>query len=456
MTLDPNIFRAYDVRGIVGTQITEHTARLLGYGFARSLPEHSDVLVGCDARDSSKALLKALIDGLRAGGSDVIDLGLVPTPLVHYAGEHLAVPHRAVVTASHNPKGYNGFKLFRDGRPLAGEQLQTLAATLSSNNELDDLHGDYREHDIKPMYLMELSAHVQCAKPLKIALECFNGASAVIAGTLFKQQGCEVITLHGEASGDFPFTSPDPSQQHNLTDLKHSVVEAQCDLGFAFDGDGDRISAVDELGEVIFADELFAALAVQTLQHQPLQTFVYDVKSSVQLAQLIQQHHGRAIACASGHTHLRKAMSEHKALMGGEYSGHIFLKDRWYGYDDAHYVALRLLSLLSTCDDSASQCLRPFTKSFQSPEYLIPMAENAAPKFMRRFLAETDWPEGNSIRIDGLRQEFEDGWLLIRASNTTPSLSIRFEAHTQERLQQLQSQLRTAIMHIDSTIDLPF
>lgn len=235
------------------------------------------------------------------------------------------------------------------------------------------------------------------------------------------------------------------------------MVEQGCDAGFAFDGDGDRVVAVDEQGEIIYADELIAALAISILKHAPLQAFVYDIKCSYQLPRLIEQHHGRAIACASGHTHLRAAMREHKAIMGGEYSGHVFIKDAWYGFDDGHYVALRLLNLLQNTEQPASVVLRPFQRSYASGEYLLPFEDEASPdRFMQRFLSKRYWDDGKRILIDGLRQEFDDGWLLIRRSNTTPSLSIRFEADSAARLAELQQQLRAAIIDTDPTLNVPF
>ncbi|WP_058616158.1 phosphomannomutase/phosphoglucomutase [Tepidimonas taiwanensis] len=433
-------FKAYDIRGVVPDVIDEAFARALGRAFgARALAAGETVVaVGRDGRLSSPALAAALIDGLADAGVDVLDIGMVTTPMLYYA----AATHcrsGIQVTGSHNPKHHNGFKMVLGGRAIYGDEIQALRAAMEAGVAPAAVRGTVRSLDIKPEYIARIVGDVRLARPLKLVIDCGNGVTGASAPELFRALGCEVTVLYGEVDGEFPNHHPDPSKPENLRDLIDALRRTGADLGFAFDGDGDRLGVVTPSGQNIFPDRQMMLFAADLLARVPGGTIVFDVKCSQRLPQAIRAAGGVPLMHRTGHSLIKAKMREVGAPLGGEMSGHIFFQERWYGFDDGSYAGARLLEILSRHPDPGA-VLDALPTSHATPELNVACAEGEPHRVVAELqrIAHFDAP-AQVCTVDGLRVDWPDGFGLIRASNTTPVLVLRFEGQTPEALQRIQA-----------------
>ncbi|KTD17413.1 phosphomannomutase/phosphoglucomutase [Legionella jordanis] len=455
--VERSVFRAYDIRGLVGKQLDEDAFYSIGLAIGYRLNElqRDKIYVARDGRLSSEQLAKALQQGLLESGITVLDLGTVATPIMYYATHSQEVDSGLIVTGSHNPSDYNGIKIVLAGKTLVQQDIEKLHETLANRKRLKG-QGQYLQMDIIDDYCQRVLKDIQLSRPLKVVVDCGNGVAGPVIPKVIAAMGCEVIPLYCDVDGRFPNHHPDPSVEENLQDLKETVLATQADLGLAFDGDADRLGVVTDKGETIWPDRLLMLYATHVLQHNAGGTIVYDVKCSSHLAEVIKRSGGIARMCPTGHSIVKAVMKQEQAALAGEMSGHLFFKDRWYGFDDALYSACRLLEILSLSSQTVSQQFSKIPNSINTPEIKIPIAEDIKFSFMERFCAEALFPEAELITIDGLRVEFANGWGLLRASNTTPCLVARFEARDQQSLEQIQELFRAQLQRLDSSLSLSF
>jgi phosphomannomutase/phosphoglucomutase len=453
----PSIFRAYDIRGLVGETLTEEVVTTLGQGIGSEVFERGfqSVVVARDARVSSDSLQSALIQGLMASGRDVIDLGLVPTPLLNYAVHELNIECGVMVTGSHNPPQYNGLKLVFGGESPSSESIQELRRRIDARQLLQG-EGSFDSRDIIEDYIERIVSDIRLGQPLKVVVDCGNAAGAVVAPELYRQLGCEVVELYCNVDGNFPNHHPDPGDPKNMESLQKAVVEHQAALGLAFDGDGDRLGVVDSSGRLIWPDRLLMYLAMDVLTREPGGDIIYDVKCSRHLANVILSNGGRPLMWKTGHSNLRSKLKEAHALLAGEFSGHIMFSERWYGFDDGLYAGARLLEILSLDYRTSAEVFAELPDAISTPEIALCLQEGEAQKLMKAIEQQPDLPGARLVKIDGLRAEFEQGWGLVRASNTTPALLFRFEADTQEGLEQVQSIFRDLLTKVAPDLKAPF
>jgi phosphomannomutase/phosphoglucomutase len=455
--ISPGIFRAYDIRGIVGQGLDTHSVRLIGQAVGSEALEagQKTLITGADARLSSPELSEALQAGILASGCNVIDLGIVPTPLLYFATHTLSSQSGAMLTGSHNPRDYNGVKIVLNQRPLADNQITGLYERIVGN-ELLKGKGKRTTHDIVPAYLARVTGDLRLQKRFRVAIDCGNGVTGLMAPQLFEQLGCEVLRLYCEPDGAFPNHHPDPTCAANLRDLQTLVYEKGADIGIGFDGDGDRLGIVTGDGNIVDADHMLLAFAMDILPDNPGARVVYDVKSSHHLARVISALEGSGVMCKSGHSFVKHKLQETDALLGGEFSAHIFFKHRWYGFDDGMYAAARFLELMDKYDASAQDLLERMPDSFSTPELFLPVAEQDKFALMARLVEELHFDTGNLNYLDGIRADFAHGWGLVRASNTTPNLVLRFEADSPEDLASIQTDFRSRLAAILPDAKLPF
>nr|WP_297357658.1 phosphomannomutase/phosphoglucomutase [uncultured Caldimonas sp.] len=449
MKVAASIFKAYDVRGIVGQTLDESVAEHLGRAFgteARALGE-TTVAVGRDGRLSGPAMAAALIKGLRSTGVDVIELGAVTTPMTYYVA---ATRCRSgiQVTGSHNPKDYNGFKMVLAGRAIYGDEIQGLRRRIEEEDYVSGA-GGLTQLDVLKEYSDRITGDAKLARKMKIVVDSGNGIPGASAPGILRALGCEVIELYSEVDGDFPNHHPDPSKLENLADLIRTVKESGAELGLAFDGDGDRLGVVTRDGNVIYPDRQLMLFAQDILSRNPGASVIYDVKCTQRLAPAIREAGGVPVMWKTGHSLVKAKLKEIDAPIAGEMSGHIFFKERWYGFDDATYTAARLLEILSRHDDP-SAVLDGLPTSFSTPELNVPCAEGEHHQVieqLRQRIANGARFEGarEIVTIDGIRAEYEDGFGLVRASNTTPVLVLRFEGHTQQALERIELEFMAAL-----------
>jgi len=455
--LDPAIFRAYDIRGIAGTQLNEHSIELIGKSLASIALEAGEttVLFGCDARLSSPGLRAPLLRGVLSTGLNVVDLGTIPTPLLYFAAHTSPWASGLMLTASHNPADYNGIKIIRQRTCLTPEQIQTIYAR-ALRGEFAQGSGTLQENDMVPEYIAKLQNDIQIKRPLKIVVDCANAVPGLIAPSLFKALGCEVTAMYCDIDGHFPNHHPDPTVAANLCDLIEQVKATKADLGVALDGDGDRVVVVTNQGSIIDTDRLLMLFINDILPRYDHPSVVFDVKCSTLLKQLIQERGGKPIMSRSGHSFMKQCMQESNAVVGAEFSAHVFIKDRWFGYDDGLYVAARFMELLSSQPDSAETLLLSLPSSIVTPELRIEVSDERKFALMERIKSLARFPQGSISLLDGIRVDFEDGWGLIRASNTTPALLLRFEAQSRQSLQLIQKRFRELLMEVDHQLVLNF
>ena len=457
--MQKSIFREYDIRGVVDRDLTPDVVRAIGQAVGSLAAERGEtsVAVGRDGRLSSPALGEALKAGIRAAGLDVIDLGAVSTPVLYYATHTLAETRAGVmVTGSHNPPQYNGLKIVIDRIALHGEVIRDLRRRIETG-DLRHGAGHERFADIRMDYIRRISDTLRLPKPLKVVVDCGNAIAAKTAPILLRALGGEVVELYCEVDGRFPNHHPDPSIPENLADLQAAVRAHQADIGLAFDGDADRLGVVTDAGEIIWPDRVLMPLAEEVLTHHPGAAIVYDIKCSGHLTRLIERLGGQPILWKTGHSLIKAKMRETGALLGGEMTGHFVHADDWFGFDDAFYAAARLLRLLARRGGSSAEFFAAWPAGLSTPELRLDMAEGAPFAFMERLAAQADFgPEARVITLDGLRVEFPQGWGLVRASNTTPSLVLRFEADDPAALAEIQDRFRRPLLALQPDLALPF
>ena len=457
MNLPSEIFKAYDIRGVVGRTLTPPIVRVIGQALASLAAERGrdTIVVGRDGRLSGPELVAALADGIRAGGIDVIDIGMVVTPMTYFATHHLRTGCSVMVTGSHNPPDYNGLKMVIDATTLSGEDIQALRARIE-RGDLRAGTGRLRSEDVTPAYFERITGDVRLARPMRIAIDCGNGVAGAFAPTLYRRIGCEVVELFCDVDGRFPNHHPDPSQPKNLEDLKRRLADGDCELGLAFDGDGDRLGVVTPAGHVIFADRQLMLFAADVLGRAPGATIIYDVKSTRNLKPWILRHGGVPLLWKTGHSLIKAKMKESGAALAGEMSGHTFFGERWYGFDDGLYAGARLLEILSREANPAS-VLDALPDALSTPELNIACAEGEQHALIAKLQASAQFPGATDvIRIDGLRVEYADGFGLARASNTTPVIVLRFEAEDAAALARIQNEFRRVLTAAKPGVALPF
>ena len=457
MMLPPEIFKAYDIRGVVGKTLTPAIVRAVGQALGSLAQEQGrdTLVVGRDGRLSGPELAAAVADGIRASGADVIDAGMVATPMTYFAAHHLGTQSSVMVTGSHNPPDYNGLKMVVAGNTLSGEDIQAIRARIEAGR-LKAGAGTYRTADITPAYFDRIVGDVRLARPMTIAVDCGNGVAGAFAPTLFRRLGCEVTEMFCEVDGTFPNHHPDPSKPENLQDLIALLARGRHDLGLAFDGDGDRLGVVTREGHVIYPDRQLMLFAADVLGREPGATVIYDVKSTRNLKPWILRHGGVPLLWKTGHSLIKGKMKEVGAALAGEMSGHTFFKERWYGFDDGLYAGARLLEILSR-HDNPSAVLDALPDAVSTPELNVACAEGEHHALVAKLGATAEFPGATDvIRIDGLRVEYPDGFGLARGSNTTPVIVLRFEADNVPALERIKAEFRRVLVAAKPGIALPF
>lgn len=456
-TIDPSIFRAYDIRGVVDETLTVEGVRAIGKAIGTLALDHGEknVVIGRDGRLSGPRLSSALAEGILSSGCDVIDLGLVPTPLLYYATHILETSSGVMLTGSHNPANYNGLKIVLNGKTASEAVLQDIYRR-AAGGLCREGRGELCHLDVIQRYTRYVSKTVKLKKPLKVVVDCGNSVPGVVVPALYRALGCEVHELFCEVDGRFPNHHPDPSQATNLQDLIKKVRACDADVGLAFDGDGDRLGVVTRKGEVIWPDRQLMLFAKSILAKHPGAKIIYDVKCTNHLAKVIEGCGGEPIMWKTGHSLIKAKLAETQALLAGEMSGHIFLKDRWYGFDDAIYAGARLLEILSFEDQDIDTLFEALPNSVNTPELKIFVSDAEKFKLMDKLIASANFAAAQIMTIDGLRVNFADGWGLVRPSNTTPCLVLRFEAESEKVLEKIQAVFRQFLLAASPDLVLPF
>lgn len=452
-----HIFRAYDIRGNARTELTEELMGLIGgaIGTIAGEMEEQALLVGCDGRSTSPALKSALIRALMESGRDVIDIGLVPTPVLYFATQHLSCRSGVMITGSHNHKDDNGLKIVLNQQTIFAGGIDKIRDRAISG-DFSRGNGRMIKEEVVPAYMDEVLHDIAIAVPLKIVIDAGNGATSDIAPDLFTELGCEVIPMYCVVDGNFPNHPPDTSDETNLRALVEAVQREKADFGVAFDGDGDRLAIVTSSGRIVRSDVLLMIFAQDVVSRNPGADVVFDVKCSRNLTQLITKHGGRPVLWKTGHAFMKEKMAETGALLGGEFSGHMFFGERWFGFDDGMYAAGRLAEIMSTQGDSLDDIIDGFPKTVNTPEILIPVAEQDKAPLMNKIIRNTDFSSGKVNTMDGIRVDFAEGWGLVRASNTNSVLTARFEAESEAALEMIMSEFREQIALVDSSLELNF
>ncbi|HEY5972981.1 MAG TPA: phosphomannomutase/phosphoglucomutase [Pseudoxanthomonas sp.] len=457
--VDPGIFRAYDIRGVVGTTLSVEVAERIGQAIGSAMEEQGlfDIVVGRDGRLSGPELSTGLIEGLRKAGRNVIDIGLAPTPVAYFAAYHLRTGSSVAVTGSHNPPDYNGFKIVIGGQTLSGDAITDLYTRISEQR----LHqatapGMLQQRDVAADYVQRIADDVQLDRPLKVVVDAGNGVAGEIVQPLLEAIGAEVIPLYCEVDGTFPNHHPDPSEPHNLEDLIQTVKRFDADLGLAFDGDADRLGVVTKEGEIIFPDRLLMLFAADVLERNPGALVIYDVKCTGKLQGWILRHGGTPLMWQTGHSLIKAKMRETGAELAGEMSGHFFFKERWYGFDDGLYSAARLLEILAAREETPSEVLSALPNAISTPEIKVPVGTGSPHEIVARFVETAQFEGARLATIDGLRADWDDGWGLVRASNTTPILVLRFEADTKEALARIKDAFRAHLAKVAPQLTATF
>ncbi len=456
--IDSSIFRAYDIRGIVGEALTEEGVRQIGQAIGSESQARGvrTIVVGRDGRLSGPALQQALMDGLKASGMEVMDIGMAPTPVIYFAAVHLDAGSCVAVTGSHNPPNYNGLKVVAAGETLSADAIQGLKRRIDEG-DLVSGEGSVRGVEVVDQYRQRIVGDITMAKPLKLVVDCGNGVAGNTAPELLKALGCEITELYCDVDGNFPNHHPDPSKPANVAELRERVVAEGADLGLAFDGDGDRLGVIDSSGNLIFPDRQMMLYAQDILSRNPGGEVVYDVKCTRNLPVIIEQAGGKPTMWKTGHSFIKqKLKSSENALLAGEMSGHIFFKERWYGFDDALYTAARLLEIVAGDGRPTAEIFGELPDTVNTPELNVQFAEGAHYAFMEKLKAQARFDGAEVTLIDGVRADYPHGWGLVRPSNTTPVLVLRFEADSEGALAQVQEAFRTELLNVQPDLELPF
>ena len=455
MKVNSQVFRAYDIRGVVGTELSDELIEKLGKAIGTKLQRNNlnSLNICRDGRLSGPHISKLFIKGVLSTGCDIYNLNLGPTPLLYYSTFKSSIRNGVMITGSHNPKDYNGFKIVFDQKPLSGESIIELKDLIESE---DFISGKGKE--IKtPMledYKKEIKAKIKLKKNLKVVLDCGNGAGGSVAPTLFKDLGIELIELYSDIDGNFPNHHPDPGNPINLKDLINKVSEINADLGIALDGDADRLGVVDNLGRIIYPDQYMSILADHVLKGNPGRKVIYDVKCSSKLKESIIESKGIPVMARTGHSFIKDEIFNQSAILGGEMSGHIFFNDDWYGFDDGIYSALRLIEIISESKNSSSEFFNKIPQLFNTPEINLSTTDDKKFEIIERLKKEFEFNGFEKVLIDGIRLENDTSWGLARASNTTPSLVFRFEGETEEALQKIIEVFQNALFAIDDKLEI--
>ena len=457
--LAQEIFRAYDIRGIVGDNFNDNTVYVVGraLGALATKKNQTSLYLGYDARPSSPGFKEAMTAGLIDSGIDVIDIGIVPSPVLYYA-THVGETHSGVmITGSHNPSDYNGIKMVMDGCTLSSGAIEQLYQTILQQDFVSG-DGSVKQDDMIDRYIDDIAARIHLKKTLKIVVDCGNGVAALTAAKLYRKIGAEVVEIFGALDGTFPNHHPDPSIPENLQDLIQAIQEHQADCGLAFDGDADRVGLVTETGEIIWPDRMMMLLAQDVLMRHPSAPIVFDIKCSHLLAEVIKQHGGQPIMAKTGHSLIKSEMKKYQAPLAGELSGHIFYQDGWYGFDDGVYVGARLLQIIANASEPVSQLFANYPLWKQTPELKVHCKEDnkfhLVDNLIEHFKKSNE--DGEIVTIDGLRINYHDGWFLVRASNTTPCLTVRFEGKTWDHLKNMAKEVKQSLLVLDETLTIEF
>jgi len=452
--IEESIFREYDIRGIVPEQINEFSIKAIASAIARKCSDErvNELALGRDGRLSGEKILKLLSKELQSLGINIVNVGEVTSPLLYFAAKKLNSKSGVMITGSHNPKNYNGFKIVINDMPVSGIEMLNLT---SKKLNPKDIGFEIMKEDLMDEYIEEVVSQAsKNSKKIKVVVDCGNGSAGEIAPKLMRALGHEVVELFCEIDGNFPNHHPDPGKVENLQDLIEIVKKEEADLGIAFDGDGDRLGVVSNLGEIIYPDQLMMIFSRAVLKNSIRKEIVFDVKCTNLLAEIITEAGGIPIMSPTGHFHIKNTLKKTSAPLAGEMSGHIFFNDQWYGFDDGHYSAFRLIEVIKDSTSSLSTMFDQLPKAYSTPEVNINVDEQKKFKIVKDFVSQSNFGEGEKITIDGLRVNFNDGWGLLRASNTTPKLVLRFEANSPERLNEIQNIFLNQLKKIDETINI--
>jgi len=451
------IFKAYDIRGIVGTSLTPEHVRNIGraIGSEALARGRSTIILGRDGRLSGPSLTTALGDGILGTGCDIVDIGQAPTPVLYFATHELDTGSGVAITGSHNPPEYNGFKIMLAGDTLSGDAIQDLRRRIE-RNDLVEGQGSRREARVIDAYVERIVSTTRPTRGLRVVLDCGNGVAGAVAPRLFRELGCDVVELYCEVDGNFPNHHPDPSQPENLRELIATVKRTGADVGLAFDGDGDRLGVVSPDGDVIWPDRQLILFARAVLADNPGAEVIYDVKCTRNLPLAIEAAGGRPLLWKTGHSFIKAKLRETGAPLAGEMSGHIFFNDRWYGFDDGLYAGARLLELLAADRRSPREVFADLPDSLNTPELRLEMTEGEHHALIRELVEAASFPDARVSTIDGLRVEFDDGFGLLRGSNTTPTVIFRFEGDDTAALERIQARFRDLIDSVRPGLAIPF
>ena len=444
--IEPSIFKAYDIRGIVDESLTENAIYQIGLAYGSEAADRGEqkIYVARDGRLSGPALIKAFTQGLLDSGRDVIDVGMVPTPVLYFAAYHLGSGSGVMLTGSHNPPNYNGLKMVIGGTTLSGNDIQELRKRIENKNFTSG-SGSRESLDVIDQYIERIASDVKLTCNMKVIVDCGNGVPGAVAPQLLRALGCNVTEMFCDVDGNFPNHHPDPSKPENLQDLKQALASNDADIGLAFDGDGDRLGVITPQGEVIWADRQIMLYAKDILARNPGGDIIFDIKCTIKLPKVIEEAGGNPIMWKTGHSFIKAKLKETGALLAGEMSGHIFFKERWYGFDDALYTASRLLEILSKDSRPSTDIFSELPDSVNTPELNLNMAEGEHFKLIEKLVSNANFEGAKLTTIDGVRADWEDGFGLVRASNTTPCLVFRFEGDNEQALERIKDSFRQLV-----------
>ena len=453
MKVKSEIFRAYDIRGVVDEELSDELVKNLGKAIGTSLLRQGrkEICVCRDGRLSGPKIIDTLINGIISTGCNAVDMGMAPTPLLYFATFTSHVIDGVMITGSHNPKNYNGFKIVFNQKSLTSDSIQELKKLIISE-DYEIGSGEIKYLSVTKDYIKSLREKIKIERPVKVVLDCGNGVGGVIAPEAFKAMGIELVEIFCEVDGNFPNHHPDPGNPKNMIDLSKAVIESSADLGIALDGDGDRLGVVDNLGNIIYPDQYLSLISEAILKENHKRKIVFDVKCSTQLKKAIEKNGGIPVMSRTGHSYIKSEILNSNAILGGEMSGHIFFNDNWFGFDDGIFSALRLIEILTKEKNSSSDIFNRYPQLFNTPELTIKTTDEEKFKIIERLRSDFQFDEYERILIDGLRLENNLAWGLARASNTTPTIVLRFEGNTEESLKEIIQIFQKALFDIDKKL----
>ena len=452
MNLNENIFRAYDIRGIAYEDLSTEVVTLIGKSLgSRSLESGlNTIVIGRDGRKSSPDIYEWISAGIKSTGCNVTDIGVVSTPILYFATHTLSSPNGVMITGSHNPANYNGFKIVENKKTISGDSIQKIQERILKNEFIEG-NGLEERLELKDKYLSFILDNIKLERPIRLAIDCGNGAAGTIAERVYKELGCEVHSLYTEIDGNFPNHHPDPSKPENLTDLINLVKEKELEVGLAFDGDADRLGVVSKEGKIIFPDMQMVLFSGSILKRNKNAKIVFDVKCSKLLPEAIEKEGGTPVMSKTGHSYIKERMRQEHALLGGEMSGHIFFNDRWPGFDDGVYAGARMLEIISNLSDERN-IFKGLPELVSTSEINLATTDEEKFRIVEEFISKANYENCTSILIDGVRIESDTGWGLLRASNTSPNLVLRFEADTKENLELIKNNFKKTLSDINPSL----